>query len=77
MFLHSNVIAHKQTINDPQLSLHFSQSFQALLRREGMKRGVGAKPGEKERKKGWQKSCINLWRIEDDRGESEKDRARK
>ena len=49
MFLHSNVIARKQTLNDPQLSLRSSHSFQKLLKREGMKkRGVGVKPGEKK-----------------------------
>lgn len=78
MFLHSNVIAHKQTINDPQLSLRSSHSFQMLLKREGMKRTVGVKPGEKkEKKKEAKKSCTNLGRIENDREESEKDRARK
>lgn len=47
-FFHSNVIVHKQT-NDPQpFPAH---SFQKRLKREGIKRRVGAKPGKPKRKK--------------------------
>lgn len=39
---------------------------------------MGVKSGEREGKKeGKNKSCINLWRIENDRDDSGKDRVRK
>lgn len=46
-----------------------AHSFQKLLRREGMKRGGRYEARRSREKKGRQKSCINLWRIESDRWE--------
>lgn len=64
MFHHLNAIAYKQK-ND--LKLSDCSFFSKATEERGMNRGVGVKPGKAERKKGREKSCINLWRIENDR----------
>lgn len=71
--------------NSPQTDDKRSSAIRPLLsifsgatkERGDEERGGCEARRKREGKKGGKKSCINLWRIEDDRGESEKDRARK
>lgn len=64
MFLYSNVMAHKQTINDALLSFFLDATEATGDEEMG---GNGAR-GEKEKKVGGKKkeSCTNLLRIQYD-----------